>query len=130
MRFSVSNSSCMARDSPTMPSLAISALATEGGVETAPLAPARSMQRSRASSRLSTWIGLVRKSEAPRFIASTAESIVPKPVTTIAGSPGASASTASSTDRPSMSGSFRSRISAWSFSCRATASAARPLAAW
>jgi len=70
------------------------------------------MHRSRIENKLSTWIGLVRKSDAPRFIASTAESMVPNPVTTIAGSPGASASTASSTDRPSMSGSFRSRMSA------------------
>ena len=58
MRFSASNSSCMARDSPMMPSFAISALATEGGVGTAPLAPARSMQRSRVASRLVDLDGL------------------------------------------------------------------------
>ena len=106
------------------------ALAREGGVDNAPAAPARSMLRSRAASRSSTWMGLVRKSEAPRFMACTAESMVPNPVTTITGRPGASASTVSSTESPSMSGSYRSRIRAWSFSRRATASAARPLAAW
>ena len=111
-RFSASNSCCIAFDSPTIPSVCISAAATVGGVDKAPLAPARPMHRSRVERRVSTWIGLVRKSAAPRFIASTAESMVPKPVTTIAGKPGASASTDSSTDSPSMSGSFRSRMSA------------------
>ena len=74
--------------------------------------------------------GLLRKSVAPRFIASTAASTVPKPVTTIAGSPGCCSSTPSRTVTPSMSGSFMSRIRACSVSRRAAASAARPFDAW
>ena len=129
-RLTVSNSSSMARERPMIPSRSISAVARDGGVATTPLALARSISRARVARRLSVSIGLVRKSVAPRFIASTAVSTVPKPVTTMAGSPGCCSSTASRTAAPSMSGSFRSRMSACSVSRRAAASAARPFEAW
>ena len=126
----VSNSSSIARDRPMIPRRSISSVARDGGVARTPLALARSISRASVARRLSVSIGLVRKSVAPRFIASTAVSTVPKPVTTTAGSPGCCSRMASRTAAPSMSGSFRSRMSACSFSRRAAARAARPFDAW
>ena len=68
----------------------------------------RSSVRATSTSSSSRSMGLVRKSAAPRFIASTALATVPNAVIRITGTSGLIARRLSSSDRPSLPGMRRS----------------------
>ena len=77
-----------------------------------------------------TSTGLVRKSYAPSFIAATAVSIDPCPVSRITAAKGTSSVSARRSSSPSIPGMTRSLITTAGWATRALSSASAPSAAW